>query len=131
MRARLIFSLFVLFLAAGAAHAQFATQKSSANGVTLAVTPINLAAGAKSWDFSVVFDTHTQDLSDDLLKAARLRDDKGNEFAPLAWDGAGPGGHHRKGVLKFNPVAPAPQALELRLSRPGEATARIFRWELK
>lgn len=131
MRSRLIFPVLALLLAAGAAQAQFATQRSSANGVTVAVTPINLAAGAKSWDFTVVLDTHSQDLSDDLVKSAVLLDDKGNQFKALAWEGAGPGGHHRKGVLKFNPVAPPPQALELRISRPGEAKARIFRWGLK
>jgi hypothetical protein len=131
MHSRLIFHIFVLFLAAGAAQAQLATQKNSANGVTIAVTPVNLVAGARTWDFGVVLDTHSQDLSDDLVKTALLRDDKGNEFRPVAWEGAAPGGHHRKGVLKFNPVAPTPQALELRIRRPGEAQARIFRWELK
>lgn len=131
MRSRLIFHIFVLLLAAGAAQAELATQKSSANGVTIAVTPVNLAAGAQTWDFSVVLDTHSQDLSDDLVKSALLRDDKGSEFRPLAWEGAAPGGHHRKGVLKFNPVAPTPRELELRIRRPGEAQARIFRWELK
>jgi hypothetical protein len=131
MRSRLIFHILVLFLAAGAAQAQLATQKSSANGVTVAVTPLNLSASAKTWDFSVVLDTHSQDLSDDLVKVAFLRDAKGNEFRPLAWEGAAPGGHHRSGVLKFKPIAPPPQALELRISRPGEAKARIFRWGLK
>jgi hypothetical protein len=118
-------------LAAGAAQAGLATQTSSANGVTVAVTPVNLAPGAKTWDFTVVLDTHTQDLSDDLAKSARLLDDKGAGYKPFAWEGAGPGGHHRKGVLKFNPVAPAPQALELRIHRPGEAQARVFRWRLR
>lgn len=131
MRTRLILSMLALLLAAGAAQAQFATQRNSANGVTIAVTPITLAAGAKSWDFAIVLDTHTQDLSDDLVKAAVLLDDKGAEFRALAWEGAGPGGHHRKGILKFNPVAPKPQALELRIRRPGEAQARVFRWRLK
>lgn len=131
MHTRLIFPVFALLIAAGAAQAQFATQKSSANGVTVAVTPVNLAAGAKTWDFTVVLDTHTQDLSDDLVKSAVLLDDKGNQFKALAWEGDAPGGHHRSGVLKFNPVALSPQALELRISRPGEAKARIFRWGLK
>jgi hypothetical protein len=113
------------------ATAQLATQKNSANGVTVAVTPGNFAADAKTWDFSIVFDTHTQDLADDLLKSALLADDRGNEFKAFAWDGAAPGGHHRTGVLKFKPIEPKPQALELRIIRPGEAKARTFRWRLK
>jgi hypothetical protein len=124
----LLFALSVLFTLN--ATAQLATQKDSANGVTVAVTPGNLGSDAKTWDFRVVLDTHSQDLSDDLAKTAVLTDDKGNEFKALAWDGAAPGGHHRSGVLKFNPVLPPPQALELRVQRPGEAKARIFRWDL-
>jgi hypothetical protein len=123
-----------LVIAASAAFnaaAQLATKKDTANGVTVAVTPANLAAGAKTWDFSIVLDTHSQDLSDDLAQSAVLLDDRGNRFKPLAWDGAGPGGHHRKGVLKFNAVEPQPQALELRITRPGEAKPRVFRWSLR
>ena len=130
MTYRLPWFIVTILLAFNAA-AQFATQKDSAGGVTVAVTPASLAAGAKTWDFSIVLDTHSQELSDDLAKSAVLLDDKGSEFKPIAWDGASPGGHHRKGVLKFNPIAPRPQAVELRIHRPGEAKARTFRWELK
>lgn len=126
----------ILFFAAGVlfalnAAAQLATQKDSANGVTVAVTPGNLAADAKTWDFAVVFDTHSQDLSDDVARSAILLDDKGNEFKAVAWEGAAPGGHHRAGVLKFNAVSPQPLAVELRMTRPSEAKPRTFRWELK
>lgn len=123
---------FVLgFLISASALAQLAAQKDSANGVTLAVTPGNLAAGAKVWDFAVVFDSHSQDLSDDVVKGATLADNQGNELRPLGWEGAAPGGHHREGVLRFSAISPRPQAVELRISRPGEAKARIFRWELE
>jgi hypothetical protein len=113
------------------AAAQLATQKDTAKGVTVAVTPANLAPGAKTWAFSVVLDTHTQDLSDDLAQSAVLVDDRGNRFRALAWDGAAAGGHHRKGVLRFNAIEPQPQALELRITRPGEERARVFRWSLR
>ena len=113
------------------AAAQLAAQKSTAGGVTVTVTPAKLVAGAKTWDFSIVLDTHTQDLSDDLAGSAVLVDDRGNEFKALAWDGAAPGGHHRSGVLRFNAIEPRPQALELRISRPGEAKPRTFRWRLE
>jgi hypothetical protein len=78
-----------------------------------------------------VLDTHSQEFSDDLAQSAVLVDDRGNEFKALAWDGAAPGGHHRSGVLRFNVIEPRPQALELRISRPGEAKARTFRWRLQ
>ena len=113
------------------ASAQFATQKDSANGVTVAVTPGDLGPEAKVWDFVVVLDTHSQDLSDDLSKSAVLMDGKGNEFKATAWEGAAPGGHHRKGTLKFAAISPRPQAIGLRIDRPGEARPRLFRWDLK
>lgn len=130
MRCRTLCLMMAALFAVSAA-AQLATQKSTANGVTVAVTPGKLGADANVWEFAVVLDTHSEELSDDLAKSAVLLDHKGGQFKALGWDGASPGGHHRKGVLKFNPIAPRPHAVELRIHRPGEANARTFRWELK
>ena len=107
------------------------TQKNSHRGVTVAVTPQNLSGGAKTWDFKIVLDTHSADLNDDPMKSAVLLDGAGGKRAPLAWDGAPPGGHHREGVLRFQPITPAPPAVELQLQRPGESAPRVFRWDLK
>lgn len=126
-----LFGSLVTLLAAGAFAAELADERSSAGGVTVVVTPQNLAAGAKSWDFKVVLDTHSGDLNDDLVKTATLLDDKGGRYVPVQWEGAGPGGHHREGTLKFNPVAPAPAAIELRIQRADEPAPRSFRWQLK
>ena len=130
MRHRVLLFLTATVFTANAL-AQFETRQNSANGVMVAVTPGDLSAGAKTWDFTVILNTHSQDLADDLAKSAVLLDDKGTAYKALGWEGAGPGGHHRKGVLKFNAIMPRPRAVELRLSRPGEANPRTFRWELK
>jgi len=114
-----------------AAAAELGTQKSSASGVTVAVTPQNLAASAKSWDFKVVLDTHSGELNDDLVKAATLIDDKGGRHVPVKWEGAGAGGHHREGTLRFNTIAPRPESVELQIERLGESKPRSFRWQLK
>ena len=124
-------SLFAVSAAFPAASAELATQKSSERGVTVAVTPPELSSNARTWDFKIVLDTHSGDLSDDLLKTAVLLDATGTQYAPVAWDGAAPGGHHREGVLKFKPVSPTPATIELRITRPGEPQARSFRWQLK
>ena len=129
MRFLSVFLIVTLWVALEAS-AQLPTQDDSANGVTVAVTP-NVAADAKVWEFKVVLNTHSQDLSDDLVQTAFLVDDKGNKFKPLGWEGSASGGHHRSGVLKFAPVVPQPQAVELRIDRPGETKTRVFRWELK
>jgi hypothetical protein len=123
--------MLVASLAAGAFAAELSVQRSSTSGVTVAVTPQNLAAGARSWDFKVVLDTHSQDLSDDLVKSAVLLDDKAGRHVPVKWEGAGPGGHHREGMLKFNAIKPRPESVELQIQRPGESKPRSFRWSLK
>jgi hypothetical protein len=116
-----------------AGHAQapaLAAQKSVERGVTVSVRPLDLSAAAKRWAFEIVFDTHSAELSDDLAKVATLVDDRGAEHRPASWQGDPPGGHHRKGVLDFAPVAPRPEAVELRIQRPGEPAPRAFRWRL-
>lgn len=114
----------------GAAGAQ-APRRSSEQGVTVTVRPLSLALDAKVWEFEIVLDTHSQDLGDNLVEAAVLVDGSGRQYKPTAWDGAGPGGHHRRGVLRFDPISPSPEAIELQIRRPGEARPRVFRWELK
>lgn len=110
--------------------ADFDTQRSADRGVTVTVTPRNLARDATSWEFRIVLDTHSQDLGDDLVKSSLLLDGAGMRYAPIAWDGAAPGGHHREGVLRFKPVSPSPQSIELQITRSGESAARSFRWQL-
>lgn len=134
MRPRLtvfVSGILVSLLAAGAFAAELAVQRSSASGVTVAVTPQSLAAGAKSWDFKVVLDTHSAELKDDLARSAVLVVDGGGSYTPTAWQGDPPGGHHREGTLKFNAISPQPKAIELQIQRPGELKPRSFRWQLK
>jgi hypothetical protein len=116
---------------AAAAGAQLNEQRSSEAGVTVSVTPQAISAGAKTWNFAVALNTHSQDLPDDLAKTTVLVDERGGEYRTVVWEGAGPGGHHRSGVLKFAAGKRLPQSLEMRMSRPGEAKPRLFRWQLK
>ena len=107
-----------------------ATQSSVDRGVTVKVTPKVIDASDGRWDFSVVLDTHSADLSDDLTQSATLTTDDGRTLKPVSWTGAAPGGHHREGVLAFEVPAPRPTAIELRIVRPGESAPRTFRWQL-
>lgn len=118
-------------VAPAAAQAPGATQSTSASGVTVKVTARNTGAEAGTWEFGVVLDTHSQDLSDDLLKSAVLRTDDGRELAPSAWKGGAAGGHHREGTLEFAAPKPRPKSVELRIQRAGEAEPRSFRWSLQ
>lgn len=112
-----------------AGEAVFSPQKSSEQGVTVTVTPRNLSRDATTWDFEVQLETHTQALSDDLVKSSTLVAD-GQRIAPLTWDGTPPGGHHREGILRFKPISPQPQSVELQIRRPGETSPRRFRWRI-
>jgi hypothetical protein len=107
-----------------------ATQTSSDRGVTLKVTPKSIASSGNRWEFSIVLDTHSADLVDDLTQSATLTTGDGRTFKPVSWLGAAPGGHHREGVLAFDVLAPGPGAIELRIDRPGEPAPRTFRWQL-
>lgn len=114
-----------------AAAADPGVQKSVDRGVTVTITPQNLSREAPSWDFKIVLDSHSQDLSDDLVKSSVLLDGANGRYLPSAWDGAAPGGHHREGVLRFKPISPPPQSIELQITRNGEAAARPFRWQIQ
>lgn len=120
-----------LAFAGVASAAGLEERTSSAAGVTVKVTPKDVTPGAATWAFAVVLDTHSRDLSDDLVKDSVLVDARGTRYAPIAWEGAPPGGHHREGVLRFKGLGPAPGAFELQIRRPGESAARVFRWNLK
>ena len=107
-----------------------ATQSSTDRGVTLKVTPKSIGSQETRWEFSVVLDTHSADISDDLVQSATLTTGDGRTLKPTSWTGAGPGGHHREGALAFDVAAPRPTTIELRIARPGESTPRTFRWQL-
>lgn len=116
--------------ASEAKTATLAPQISTTHGVTITVTPLSLSNEAKAWEFELTLESHTQELNDDLIGSSVLIGD-GRQAMPLSWEGAPPGGHHRKGLLRFKPISPAPQSLELRIQRAGEAILRSFRWRLK
>ena len=62
------------------------------------------------------------------ITARTLRDPQGRTHAALRWDGDAPGGHHRKGVLRFQPLRPAPPAVTLEMRGGGEVSERTFTW---
>jgi len=117
-----------VFVEVRAAEMAAAAQTSNQDGVKITVEPRGFPRGAKTWDFAITLETHTQPLDDNLVNAATLFAD-GKPCRPLGWEGTPPGGHHRKGVLRFEAVTPQPQAVELRIRRTGEASPRIFRWQ--
>ncbi len=128
-------SIFLLTLALGllgpTQAADLETRTSREGPVTVKVTPKNISAGAKSWDFEISLNTHSVPLDQDMTLAAVLIEDSGKPQAPKAWDGDPPGGHHRKGTLKFQPPVAMPKQIELQVKGIGGINQRVFRWSLK
>lgn len=105
------------------------TKTDDQAGVTVVVTPLELREGSQEWRFEITMSTHSVELDQDLIEASLLVDEGGNEFKPIRWDGP-VGGHHREGVLVFNPISPLPQLLELKITGISD-TVRSFAWQLK
>jgi len=97
---------------------------TSEDGIEVSVTPKTLSNDA--WNFEVVLNTHSVELSYDLAETSVLVGDNGNTFKALAWEGDPPGGHHRRGVLKFNSIYPRQGNIELRIGLGDKE--RSFKW---
>lgn len=110
--------------------AEWETKTDDQPPVAVSVTPVALGKDAELWRFAVAFDTHSGSLDDDPVAVAELADDAGGVYKPLRWEGAGPGGHHREGVLIFNAVRPLPKFIELTIRNVGGIAGRLFRWDL-
>ena len=117
-------------LIANSYAAEIAPKISNERGVKVTATLQAFPADAKTWNIEVTFETHTQDLSDDFAKSSTLIAD-GKQYLPLSWEGAPPGGHHRKGLLRFKAVVPQPQSVELQIRLSGDTSPRHFKWLLK
>lgn len=131
LRVLVVAAALISVLPAVYAGSSLAPQVSREGGVTVKVTPGKLAPAVATWDFEIVFDTHTAALTGDPAQFAVLVDAQGRTHAPLRWDGDPPGGHHRKGVLRFRAPDGPGGRFELRLNDVGGVATRSFRWDVR
>lgn len=104
------------------------TKESSEGPVTVAVAPQSLDSSSSTWNFDISLNTHSEELNVDLVIVSELIDDQGKSYKPISWEGAPPGGHHRSGVLKFDPISPKPKSIELKIKNIGGTAERSFKW---
>ncbi len=104
------------------------TIESTDGPVSVVVTPLDL--GSQNWNFEISLDTHSGALDTNLAAVSELVDDQGKLYKPTSWDGPPPEGHHIKGILKFNPISPKPNSIELRIKNIGGVGQRSFKWNL-
>lgn len=124
------FEIVRIIAASNAAELGYAPQISNEREIKVTATLQKIPGEAKTWDFEVVLETHTKALNDDLAKSSALIAD-GKQYLPLGWEGAPPGGHHRKGVLRFKAIATPPASVELQIRLAGDLSPRSFKWLLK
>ena len=100
------------------------------NSVRVDVVPVQLESG-KSAKFEIRMNTHSGDLSQDLVSVSTLKDDNGREYRPVDWQGASPGGHHPTGVLEFPALNGNTKSVTLVIRDVADVPERIFKWNLK
>jgi hypothetical protein len=126
-----LFGAILLGSAPSFAAPALTARTSDEAGVRVVVTPKALGSDLKIWEFTVVMDTHTKPLNDNLTQAAVLVDNAGRRTVPAAWQGDPPEGHHRKGVLQFSAPTEMPKSIELQINGVGGVAIRTFRWEVE
>lgn len=105
-------------------------QTNNQGNVEVKVEPLDVTKSSQNWKFKITLDTHSVELDYDLTKKVTLVDEQGKELKPITWEGAGPGGHHREGTLKFRAVTPRPRLIELKIIGVGGVKERSFKWQL-
>lgn len=129
-----------------------ATRTDSQGGVTvkanyitatyLKATPNDPLSGkvdlVRTIVIAITLDTHSGDLSRyDFVKNALLRNDRGQQVAPVRWIATADGAHHRSGGLVFprtdqagKAFEPQAKTVELILRDLGGVSERVLRWTL-
>jgi hypothetical protein len=69
--------------------------------------------------------THSVELDQDMSEVASLTDALGKKNKVLRWEGAPAGGHHREGMLVFEPITPYPKSLTLIIDNIGDVERRL------
>ena len=128
--AALVFCNTPLATAQSAGAPVLAAITKDTGGIRVVVKPKSVTAGA-SWEFEITMDTHTKPLDSDLTKTAVIVDDGNRHYIPLGWEGDPPGGHHRKGVLRFPAPSEQIKSFELQIQGLGGESKRAFQWTMK
>lgn len=131
MISRSVFQLFIMVLALGLVINAYAYKSiaSRESRVTVDVSPKQLVIGQPT-QFQVRMNTHSVELSQDMVAISELMDDQGKIYRPLKWQGSPPGGHHRKGLLEFPVLEGSPTSVKLIIKSVAKVPERIFEWEI-
>jgi len=124
----LVIILFLVNLAADASA--YKTKSNKENRVRVDVRPVQLLPGEPA-KFEIRMNTHSGDLSQDLVAVCTLKDNSGREYRPTSWDGSPPGGHHRSGVLEFSELGEGAESITLVIREVANVPERVFNWSVE
>ena len=124
----LVIMLFLVNLAADASA--YKTKSNKENRVRVDVRPVQLLPGEPA-KFEIRMNTHSGDLSQDLVAVCTLKDNSGREYRPTSWDGSSPGGHHRSGVLAFSELGEGAESITLVIREVANVPERVFNWSVE
>ena len=122
--------VLLLLLSTAATGWAYEGKTSRENGVRVQVTPQVLSHN-KPIQFQIRLNTHSVELSQDMLVVAELRDSQGRTYKPVQWEGSPPGGHHRSGTLTFSALQPPVENVTLVLHDVGGVAQRTFSWTIE
>ena len=108
----------------------YESRSSNANSVRVDVIPVQLSAG-QSAKFEIRMNTHSTPLVYDMVAVSLLKDDRGREYRPQAWNGSPAGGHHRSGILEFPNIAAGTGSITLYIKNIADVPERSFEWKLE
>ena len=124
----LMIMLFLITMAADASA--YKTKSNKKNSVRVDIRPVQLLSG-KPAKFEIRMNTHSGDLSQDLIAVCTLKDNSGREYHPTNWDGSPPGGHHRSGVLEFSELVEGVESITLVIREVANVPERVFNWAIE
>ena len=110
--------------------AAYKTKSNKKNSVRVDVRPVQLVPG-KSARFEVRMNTHSEELSYDMIAVSTLKDNKNREYQATNWIGSPPGGHHLSGVLEFPALDGSPESITLVIRLIADGSDRTFKWSVK
>lgn len=100
------------------------------NSVSVDVIPTQLTSGQQV-KFEIRMNTHSVDISQNMVTVSTLKDSNGKEYLPKKWDGSPPGGHHRSGVLEFPVIEGKPDSVTLIIKEIANVPERTFTWKIE
>jgi len=124
--------IMIILLVMGVALDAWAYKRISSrkNSVSVDVVPVQLAFGQQV-KFDVRMNTHSVELSQDMVAVSLLKDSNGQEYRPENWKGSPPSGHHRSGTLEFSAIKGNPSSVTLIIRNIANVPERVFTWKVK